>query len=119
MINTPGTNLNVAPIESVMNNSFSQSNEIRRMTENSNENIDNTKLSSSAIPSADQMQSGNFYSQNQQAGQQESHLPSSNGYPSTGVPVSAQSYKMQYNPHDQSVMYLVILLCLIICCRYV
>jgi E1A/CREB-binding protein len=71
------------------------------MTENSSESIDNTKLSNSAIPNADQIQSGGFYPQNQQVGQQESHVPSSNGYNSNSLSATAQSYNMQYNPHNQ------------------
>lgn len=105
MINNSGTSLNAAAGDILMNNSFSQQSETRRMNEKSSDNIEGAKGNLPVQGNADQIHTSNFYQQTQQLNQPESHPVSSGGFSnSTSIPMSAQSFQMQYNPHNQQGM---------------
>lgn len=63
MINNSGTSLNAAAGDILMNNSYSQQSETRRMNEKSGENVEGAKGNLPVQGNADQMHTGNFYPQ--------------------------------------------------------
>lgn len=63
MINNSGTSLNAAAGDILMNNSFSQQSETRRMNEKSSDNVEGAKGNLPVQGNADQMHTSNFYQQ--------------------------------------------------------
>ena len=63
MINNSGTSLNAAAGDILMNNSFSQQSETRRMNEKSSDNMEGAKGNLPVQGNADQIHTSNFYQQ--------------------------------------------------------